>query len=29
MRGTRVKVSFDEVEEQVAKVQQPALEGAI
>jgi hypothetical protein len=29
MRGTRVKVSFDEVEEQVAKVQQPALDGAI
>jgi hypothetical protein len=29
MRGTRVSVSFSEVEEQVAKVQQPSLGQAI
>ena len=29
MRGTRVKVKMVEVEEQVAKLQQPSIEGAI
>lgn len=29
MQGTRVKVKMVEVEEQVAKIQQPSLEGAI
>ena len=29
MRGTRIKVKMVEVEEQVAKLQQPSLDGAI